>query len=40
MVKLNKLKQLNNIASPCMRLCDRDSNDICFGCRRTSGQFS
>jgi predicted Fe-S protein YdhL (DUF1289 family) len=23
------------IANPCIRICYRDSKDVCFGCRRT-----
>jgi predicted Fe-S protein YdhL (DUF1289 family) len=26
---------MNEIQSPCMKICIRDSNDVCFGCRRT-----
>jgi len=27
------------IASPCMKICHRDSNGVCFGCRRTSEEI-
>ncbi|NOU46191.1 MAG: DUF1289 domain-containing protein [Bacteroidales bacterium] len=26
---------MDEIKSPCMKICFRDSNDVCFGCRRT-----
>lgn len=26
---------MTEIASPCMKICQRDSNGVCFGCRRT-----
>jgi len=26
---------MDEIQSPCMKICIRDSNDVCFGCRRT-----
>lgn len=26
---------MTEIASPCMKICQRDSQDVCFGCRRT-----
>ncbi|MAZ93693.1 MAG: DUF1289 domain-containing protein [Lentimicrobiaceae bacterium] len=30
---------MTDIPSPCMRICYRDSNDICFGCRRNSEEI-
>ncbi len=27
------------IQNPCIRLCYRDSNDVCFGCRRTGEEI-
>jgi hypothetical protein len=27
------------IQSPCMKICIRDSNDVCFGCRRTGKEI-
>lgn len=26
---------MTEIASPCMKVCQRDSKGVCFGCRRT-----
>ncbi len=26
---------MEEVQSPCMKICHRDSNDVCFGCRRT-----
>ncbi len=26
---------MEEIPNPCIRICFRDSNDVCFGCRRT-----
>lgn len=30
---------MNEIPSPCIKLCYRDSNDVCFGCRRTGEEI-
>lgn len=27
------------IQNPCIKLCHRDSNDVCFGCRRTGEEI-
>jgi predicted Fe-S protein YdhL (DUF1289 family) len=27
------------IQSPCMKICFRDSKDVCFGCRRTGEEI-
>ncbi len=28
------------IQNPCIKLCHRDSNDVCFGCRRTGEEIA
>jgi len=28
-----------DIQSPCMKICFRDSKDVCFGCRRTGEEI-
>ncbi len=30
---------MTDIPSPCIKICFRDSNDVCFGCRRTSEEI-
>lgn len=30
---------MSEIPSPCMKICFRDSNDVCFGCRRTGEEI-
>ena len=30
---------MEEIQSPCIKLCFRDSNDVCFGCRRTGEEI-
>ena len=27
------------VQNPCIKLCHRDSNDVCFGCRRTGEEI-
>ena len=30
---------MEEVQSPCIKLCFRDSNDVCFGCRRTGEEI-
>ena len=30
---------MSEIPSPCMKICFRDSQDVCFGCRRTGEEI-
>jgi uncharacterized protein len=30
---------MSEIPSPCIKICFRDSNGICFGCRRTGEEI-
>ncbi len=30
---------MSEIASPCIKICHRDSNGLCFGCRRTGEEI-
>lgn len=30
---------MTEIPSPCMKICHRDSNGVCFGCRRTTDEI-
>jgi len=30
---------MTDIPSPCMKICFKDSNDVCFGCRRTGEEI-
>jgi predicted Fe-S protein YdhL (DUF1289 family) len=30
---------MTKITSPCMKICFRDSQDVCFGCRRTGEEI-
>jgi len=30
---------MKDIESPCVKICRQDSNDVCFGCRRTSEEI-
>ncbi len=30
---------MSEIHSPCIKLCHRDSNGVCFGCRRTGEEI-
>ena len=30
---------MSEIQSPCIKLCHRDSNGLCFGCRRTGEEI-
>jgi len=30
---------MNDIASPCIKICRMDINDICIGCRRTRDEI-
>ena len=30
---------MTEIQNPCMKICHRDSNDVCFGCRRTGEEI-
>ena len=30
---------MSEVANPCMRICHRDSKDVCFGCRRTGEEI-
>ena len=30
---------MEEVQSPCIKICFRDSNDVCFGCRRTGEEI-
>ena len=30
---------MSEIQNPCIKICHRDSNDVCFGCRRTGEEI-
>ena len=30
---------MTEVQSPCIKLCHRDSNGVCFGCRRTGEEI-
>ncbi len=30
---------MSEVQSPCIKLCHRDSKDVCFGCRRTGEEI-
>lgn len=30
---------MSEVPSPCMKICFRDSKDVCFGCRRTGEEI-
>ncbi len=30
---------MSEVLSPCMKICFRDSQDVCFGCRRTGEEI-
>ncbi len=32
-------RSMVEIQNPCIKLCHRDSNDVCFGCRRTGEEI-
>ncbi len=31
---------MEEVKSPCMRVCQYDSKDVCFGCRRTKEEIA
>ena len=34
-VTLNDIIEMTEVPSPCIQICNLDSKDVCFGCRRT-----
>ena len=30
---------MEEVKSPCIKVCQHDSNDVCFGCRRTKEEI-
>jgi len=30
---------MSDVPSPCIKICFRDSEDVCFGCRRTGEEI-
>ena len=36
---INHPRLMSEIPSPCMKICFRDSQDVCFGCRRTGEEI-
>jgi len=38
-VSLPQKKIMSEVASPCIKICHRDSQDVCFGCRRTGEEI-